>query len=126
MGNVFAAKSKKINIDDYLKYKLSIRQLDKTFDLNIIDIKNHNSCKYIYTHINKPISFLQGINNKVSFYNNDNEVDFGEFKIDLSKHTIFKAPHPSPLGAWRGWFGSKHFSKTNAVLKSLNKVEINW
>ena len=46
--------------------------------------------------------------------------------IDLSKHTVFKAPHPSPLGAWRGWFGSKHFSKTNAVLKSLNKVEINW
>ncbi|CAI8350953.1 MAG: Uracil-DNA glycosylase [Polaribacter sp. SA4-10] len=46
--------------------------------------------------------------------------------IDLSKHTIFKAPHPSPLGAWRGWFGSKHFTKTNAVLKSLNKVEINW
>jgi uracil-DNA glycosylase len=46
--------------------------------------------------------------------------------IDLSKHTVFTAPHPSPLGAWRGWFGSNHFSKTNAVLKSLDKVEINW
>ena len=46
--------------------------------------------------------------------------------IDLSKHTVFTAPHPSPLGAWRGWYGSNHFSKTNAVLKSLGKKEINW
>ena len=54
---------------------------------------------------------------------------FAESKIkliDISKHTVFTAPHPSPLGAWRGWFGSKHFSKTNAVLKSLDKKEINW
>jgi uracil-DNA glycosylase len=46
--------------------------------------------------------------------------------INIEKHTIFTAPHPSPLGAWRGWFGSKHFSKTNAFLKSINKKEINW
>tara|TARA_B110000091_G_scaffold144162_1_gene153915 strand:+ start:2142 stop:2804 length:663 start_codon:yes stop_codon:yes gene_type:complete len=46
--------------------------------------------------------------------------------IDQSKHTVFTAPHPSPLGAWRGWFGSNHFSKTNAVLKSLHKEKINW
>lgn len=46
--------------------------------------------------------------------------------IDVEKHTIFTAPHPSPLGAWRGWFGSKHFSKTNAFLKSIGKKEINW
>ena len=46
--------------------------------------------------------------------------------IDLEKHTIFTAPHPSPLGAWRGWFGCRHFSKTNAFLKSINKKEIDW
>jgi uracil-DNA glycosylase len=46
--------------------------------------------------------------------------------IDTKKHQIFTAPHPSPLGAWRGWFGSKHFSKTNAFLKSIEKKEINW
>lgn len=46
--------------------------------------------------------------------------------IDTSKHTIFTAPHPSPLGAWRGWFGSKHFSKTNALLRSIGKEEIIW
>jgi uracil-DNA glycosylase len=46
--------------------------------------------------------------------------------INLDKHTVFTAPHPSPLGAWRGWFGSKHFSKTNEFLKSIDKKEINW
>jgi uracil-DNA glycosylase len=54
---------------------------------------------------------------------------FAESKIKLiniKKHTVLIAPHPSPLGAWRGWFGSKHFSKTNEYLKSLGKVEIDW
>ncbi|MDP5105817.1 MAG: uracil-DNA glycosylase [Polaribacter sp.] len=46
--------------------------------------------------------------------------------INIEKHIIFTAPHPSPLGAWRGWFGSKHFSKTNEFLKSIGKKEINW
>ena len=54
---------------------------------------------------------------------------FAESKIkliDLEEHKIFVAPHPSPLGAWRGWFGCQHFSKTNAFLKSINKKEIDW
>ncbi|WP_298777790.1 uracil-DNA glycosylase [uncultured Polaribacter sp.] len=46
--------------------------------------------------------------------------------IDTNRHIIFTAPHPSPLGAWRGWFGSKHFSKTNTFLKSIHKKEVNW
>ena len=46
--------------------------------------------------------------------------------IDVKKHTILKAPHPSPLGAWRGWFGCKHFSKTNEILQKENKTIIHW
>jgi len=46
--------------------------------------------------------------------------------INTSKHKIFTAPHPSPLGAWRGWFGSKHFTKTNEYLKLIGKKEIEW
>lgn len=46
--------------------------------------------------------------------------------INTHKHTVFTAPHPSPLGAWRGWFGSRHFSKTNAYLKSIGIKEIDW
>nr|WP_321235362.1 uracil-DNA glycosylase [uncultured Psychroserpens sp.] len=43
------------------------------------------------------------------------------------KHTILTSGHPSPLSANRGyWFGNKHFSKTNTVLKSKRIREINW
>lgn len=47
-------------------------------------------------------------------------------KIDPNKHYILKAPHPSPLSAHRGFLGCKHFSKTNALLRQMNKSEINW
>ncbi len=43
-----------------------------------------------------------------------------------SHHLILKAPHPSPLSAYRGFFGCKHFSKTNNFLISHNKTPIDW
>ena len=46
--------------------------------------------------------------------------------IDQSKHLVLKAAHPSPLSAYNGFFGSKHFSKTNDFLKVINKEPINW
>ena len=45
----------------------------------------------------------------------------------LEKHHILKANHPSPLSANRsGWFGCKHFSKANELLKDMEKTEIKW
>jgi uracil-DNA glycosylase len=41
-------------------------------------------------------------------------------------HKILKAPHPSPLSAYRGFMGCKHFSKTNEFLKSIGEEEIEW
>jgi uracil-DNA glycosylase len=46
--------------------------------------------------------------------------------IDQSKHYILTAPHPSPLSVTRGFFGCKHFSKTNELLRMQGKSEINW
>lgn len=46
--------------------------------------------------------------------------------IDQTKHCILQSPHPSPFSADRGFFGNKHFSKTNAYLQKLGKAEINW
>lgn len=46
--------------------------------------------------------------------------------IDEQKHLVLKAPHPSPLSAHRGFFGSKPFSKTNAYLAWHGKEEIKW
>lgn len=46
--------------------------------------------------------------------------------IDKNRHHILTSAHPSPLSAYRGFFGCKHFSKTNDILKTLNKKEIIW
>lgn len=46
--------------------------------------------------------------------------------IDKSKHHVLASAHPSPFAADRGFFGNKHFSKTNAYLKSIGKQQIEW
>lgn len=43
-----------------------------------------------------------------------------------SKHLVLKAPHPSPLSAYRGFFGCKHFSKTNEFLQAHGVEPIDW
>ena len=42
------------------------------------------------------------------------------------KHLILEAPHPSPLSAYRGFFGCKHFSKANEFLKASGVEPIDW
>lgn len=46
--------------------------------------------------------------------------------IDSSKHFIVTAPHPSPLSAHRGFFGSRPYSKTNNFLREHGMAEIDW
>ena len=48
-------------------------------------------------------------------------------KIDRERHYVLTAKHPSPMAAnYGGWFGCKHFSQTNAYLRSKNLKEIDW
>ena len=49
-----------------------------------------------------------------------------ESLIDSNKHFILKAAHPSPFSVYRGFFGCKHFSKTNEILRSIGEKEIDW
>ena len=42
------------------------------------------------------------------------------------KHQILKAPHPSPLSAYRGFFGCRHFSKANEFLQANGAEPIDW
>ncbi len=49
----------------------------------------------------------------------------GEF-IDAKKHLVLKGPHPSPLSAHRGFFGSRPFSKINEYLKSRGEAPVDW
>jgi len=46
--------------------------------------------------------------------------------IDTSRHFILAAAHPSPLSASRGFFGCKHFSQINNLLKQMSVPEIDW
>jgi uracil-DNA glycosylase len=46
--------------------------------------------------------------------------------IDGGKHHIITSPHPSPLSAYRGFFGSKPFSRTNSYLAAHGKTPISW
>jgi len=47
-------------------------------------------------------------------------------QIDRDKHLVLEGPHPSPLSAYRGFFGCKHFSKANAYLEANGQTPINW
>lgn len=49
-----------------------------------------------------------------------------EALIDGSKHLIIKSVHPSPLSAYRGFFGSKPFSRTNEYLEANGRTPVDW
>lgn len=46
--------------------------------------------------------------------------------VDRSRHLVLEAPHPSPLSAYRGFFGCRHFSQANAYLRAHGQAEIDW
>lgn len=46
--------------------------------------------------------------------------------ITNPRHTVLKAPHPSPLSASRGFFGCRHFSKANAALGAVGLPQVDW
>ncbi|HEX2612404.1 MAG TPA: uracil-DNA glycosylase [Fibrobacteria bacterium] len=46
--------------------------------------------------------------------------------IDTKRHHVLKAAHPSPLSAYNGFFGCRHFSKANALLKQAGQEPIDW
>ena len=46
--------------------------------------------------------------------------------ITNPRHYVLEAAHPSPLSAYNGWFGCRHFSRTNGILESLGKAPIDW
>ncbi len=49
-----------------------------------------------------------------------------ESLIDTNRHYILKAAHPSPFSAYNGFFGCRHFSKTNEILRKHGLEEIDW
>lgn len=46
--------------------------------------------------------------------------------IDRNRHLVLSSPHPSPLSAYQGFFGNRHFSRANAYLQEHGKEAIKW
>ncbi|MFY0664793.1 MAG: uracil-DNA glycosylase [Natronospirillum sp.] len=46
--------------------------------------------------------------------------------VDESRHLVLRAPHPSPLSAYRGFLGCRHFSLANAYLHATRQAQIDW
>jgi uracil-DNA glycosylase len=46
--------------------------------------------------------------------------------VDTSRHVVIESPHPSPLSAHRGFFGSRPFSKANAALEAAGREPVDW
>ena len=74
-----------------------------------------NVIKYLNT-LDKPIVFILWGGNAISKTK----------LLNNPKHLIITSPHPSPLSSYRGFFGSKPFSKTNDFLVKNNLKPINW
>jgi uracil-DNA glycosylase len=47
-------------------------------------------------------------------------------RIDEGRHLVLRSPHPSPLSAYRGFFGNRHFSRVNEYLQSRGGAPIDW
>ena len=79
------------------------------------EIFTDNIIKYINQNFDNIIFILWGAN----------AIKMSKF-IDKDKHHILTSPHPSPLSSYRGFFGCKHFSKSNDILRGLDLEEIVW
>ena len=75
---------------------------------------------------NRLIESLNELNHPVIFILWGKPAQDKEKLITNSNHVILKAPHPSPLSAYRGFFGSKPFSKVNDILIQHGQTPIRW
>ncbi len=86
---------------------------------------SHSQCGWhLFTDV--VISHISSNKNEVVFLLWGKFAQNKESLIDKSKHHILKAAHPSPLSAYNGFFGCKHFSKTNTLLTESGQTPINW
>ncbi len=72
------------------------------------------------------IKLLSNEKNEIVFILWGNYASQKQILIDATKHKILKAAHPSPLSAYNGFFGCKHFSMTNQYLTQVKKDPIDW
>ncbi|MFY7734634.1 MAG: uracil-DNA glycosylase [Bacteroidia bacterium] len=111
------------NIDNWAKQGVLLLNTSLTV---LKDQANSHSKIGWHQFTNKIIETISNQKEQVVFILwGKNAQDKMEF-INPNKHLVLKGVHPSPLSASRGFFGCKHFSKTNEYLVSKNLSPINW
>lgn len=117
----------KINQDGDLSYlaKQGVLLLNRTLTVREHEANSHQSFGYDIL-----------LNHVIEALNKDDKpkvfILWGSFARSLKSmitnpnHLILQSSHPSPLSAYRGFFGNNHFIKTNEFLKSHNLEEIRW
>ena len=131
LKNIFTEIKNDLNYNPQTKKNLEswgnqgVLLLNSSLTVSLGSANSHSNLGWdLFTNnILKEISLLK---NKVVFILWGNYAQKKEVLIDFKKHLILKAPHPSPLSAYRGFFGCKHFSMANEFLKSNNLKEIIW
>ena len=99
LNNVLTVREHQANSHRYFGWE--------TFTLNVVRLLNERE---------KPMVFILWGKNAIE----------KEKYIDAARHLVLKSAHPSPLSAYRGFFGSRPFSKANAFLKKTGQTPVNW
>ena len=98
--------------------------------LSVREKKPGSHLKYWIPYTDRIIKYISDHSSNIIFLLWGNFARQKNLIINSKQHFILEATHPSPLAmrknAKEKWFGSKHFSKTNGLLKSLNKKLIDW
>lgn len=99
--------------------------LNRTLTVREGDAGSHQG--YGWEHLtNEAISTLSEKRENLVFILWGKKAQLSLGLIDQGKHLVIQSPHPSPLSAYRGFFGSKPFSKTNDYLYKNRKQIIDW
>lgn len=88
--------------------------------------KSNSHEKHWEKYTDKIIKYISDHGKDIVFVLWGNNAKSKKSLIDLNKHHIVEGVHPSPLSANRGFFGSRPFSKVNAILKKIGKKPIDW
>ena len=131
LNNIFKELKNDLSIDPHTNGDLTRWAEQGVFLLNTVltvEASNANSHKKIgwQEFTNAVIKIISDQNNGVIFLLWGNQAITKKKIIDQNCHHILESVHPSPLSAYRGFFGCKHFSKANELLILQGKVPINW
>lgn len=111
------------NLESWAKQGVLLLNSSLTVEANLANSHKNKGWEYLTDRI---IYLLNQKATPVVFLLWGNNAKQKEQLLTNKNHLILSTVHPSPLSANRGFFGCRHFSKTNAFLKSTNQDEIDW